>query len=647
MIDVPYRIGQNVEAILTLESDGKKSEIISGNIEELNIKLFSYGFHIQIFFSAFDDAELGQLMEEIKPTHATLTIKSSDPKKSRAVVFEHKGLVIKKFSRPASDGNAEPSLRFYDLAFVDYATKSWGSHFTKKIYIDQTMKDVIEAEKTPLISIQYECESLTKASPILAYCLEEKQKNSFYSFLMWYLYQTNGIFALDYKAKSYVIRDKKDESGTPIPLAEWDITPATCIYPEPARYSEQTIKYSPESMEQTPNENPNALESVKNDVFDDTLHILFPEQLPQKVASKLQPEKIVIQFFLKKIPEDFDFDQIHPGALIEIKGDETRGGQWCEDSVYKTIFRITEVSITAARKTPAFRTKLYIQPYEVEISITAEAKDELYVQRPEFQPPIYPFFISGMIFSEEGDEEQTTFSLAKKDEYPMGHYHVSIPLAGEEKKAVVPFTPDLMSGQFYFPHCKAQKVMLAIYFQTAKIERVLDWEPLTHSPMDLQTCKLVFASNGKDVSTIMSHEFKDGKEPVFIIKQSSSENQTQLMQLQEGEFLLSVDDKGKRNLSLRFKRSEGITLMMKDEESGITHTVLFNAESMILSTEGKPGTSTITLTPESMSFAGKKCLFKFDEAIWEVAQSIMQTAGNKIILDAPMVTAKEKALLGG
>jgi len=653
MIVDPYSFSSDLEVALTLEVDGKKCEIFSGHLEDIQIKLQSFGFEVHVEFSAFDNEEIKALIADPKVMNATLTIKSTKANKKGSILVEHKGIVTKRICKPGGEAVKKMPLRMYEVHFVDSAKISWGSHFTKKVFVDQTMKDVLEAEKKSVIPIKYDFEELNTAHPILAYSLEKKMglapesQVSFYSFLMWYLHQTNGIFDYDYKAKSYVIRGKKSEEGEALLLAEWSITPALCLFPEPPRYFERIIKNSASNQDHNDSQNPNGIESVRKDVLDDETHVRFPEQISQKVKSKLYPENPAISFSLMELEDDFDLDQFHPGTLFEIKGDKIRGGSWCEDSLFKgQTFRMTEVTIQATRTTAGAAPERRIQPYNLEIHVTAESKDETYVRRPEFQDPVYPFFTPGMVLSKVGDEEQTTFNLVKNEKHPLGHYQIIVPLAGEDKKVIAPFNPDMMSGQFYFPHPKDQQVMLAMYFQTAKIDRMLDSQPLTRQALEEQACLILFGSNGKDKYFVQKHQFKDGKNSIFIIKQSSSEKQTQTIQFQEKVVQVTVEEKDKSTLSIQLNRDSGLTVMLKDEAAGAIQTSVYTPESITHTSEGKGGTSTIIQMPESISFDCKAFNVKCEDFIVNASKTMTEKATNKIFIEAPFVHIKDKVKLG-
>jgi len=648
-----FSFPKDLNVKLLLESDGKKEEIFAGNIEEANLDLHSYGYDAQVKFSAFDQEEIHQLFSSEKMIKATLTFISTDPEKAGTPLLEIQGIVYKRSYQARPKGVQKKQARFYEIRFTDPAKISWNAHFPIKIFVDQTMKDVIDAEKNPLISIKYDWDALNEARPIIAYSLAfkrglpEDQQVSFYSFLMWHLEQGGGIFEYNYKENSYSILGKKDEAGEPINVAEWCITQGECEPADPTRHHKRVIKHSADHEDHQDEENPNGFQAVRKDAFDDANYHLYPEQITQATHSAFRPEKPILKFSVSKLEDPFGLDQIVPGVLIAIKGDEKVGGDWSEQPEVKDQnFRLRDVSIRARKTTASESVKKTVQPYQLEIRVAAESKDETYIARPPFKDPVYPFHIPGKIFGEIGDKEQTTYNIVKKEKAPLGFYQVIVPLAGNDKKVIAPFTPDGRSGKNHLPHTKDLEVMLAIYFQTAKIVEVIGFDPLTQPPPDTQIQQTVFASNGKDKFVRQRHEYK-GKDSIFSIQQSSSADQTQTFQIKEKDILITVEEKGKNTVQIQFNRESGLTVKVKDDASGVTQQTVYNSTAIVHTSEGKDGKTTLTQTPTSVSIETKQFNVKCEEGTIEASKILTHKAANKIFLDAPVINAKDKVKMGG
>lgn len=131
------------------------------------------------------------------------------------------------------------------------------------------------------------------------------------------------------------------------------------------------------------------------------------------------------------------------------------------------------------------------------------------------------------------------------------------------------------------------------------------------------------------------------------MKQSSSEAQTQTFQIQEKDITITVEEKGKNTTFIKFNRDTGLTLELKDEESGVTQQTIYDKTSISHISEGKSGKSTIVQTPDSISIVCKDFILECDTALTDAKKTVTQKAQNKIFLDAPIVNSLEKNNMGG
>lgn len=472
----PLTFKKELRILFEIDVEGKKEQVFAGNIEEVTIDSHIYGYEATVSFSAFDNDKMNQLFADEKVMKATLTFKSTDPKKEGTPILEIKGIVCERSYHSLGKGVQKKPMRLYKVRFTDPAKITWSHHFPIRVVVDKTMKDVIAAEINPLVSIKYDWDVLTKVSPIIAFSLEfrnglpQNKQVSFYSFLMWYLHHFNGILEYDYKESAYSLVGKKTEKGKPIPIAEWTITPAECVLPEPPRFIERLIKHSAANEEHNDKDNPKGFQAVRKEAFDGTSYPHFPEQVFLAVQSKPSPEKPSISFFVKDFSEPFNIEQLVPNGLIEIKEDAKHGGIWCDDpSIKDKTFRITDISFKAVKDSPSEGVKKVKQSFRLKIQVLAESKDDTHIKRPEFIDPVYPFSIPGKIFSEVGDKEQTTFNVVKHEKRPLWvdmrlkfHWLATI------KKLSCPSSPTLSLASTISPSAKISKSCWRCIFKPPK-----------------------------------------------------------------------------------------------------------------------------------------------------------------------------------
>ncbi|MGH2612794.1 MAG: hypothetical protein ACRDFB_07065, partial [Rhabdochlamydiaceae bacterium] len=190
----------DLDLSLTLDAEGKQAEVVAGNIERISLDLHSYGFNGSVQLSSYGNQDLDGAFNSTKVTKITLTFKPTDPLLGTAPLLEIKGIITRKlFKRTDAIGeNKEQSIRLYELAFLDAAQAVWSEHFPVNIYVDESMKDILDKHKNSDISIKYNFKALEDKHPITAFSLgykdslSEEQQVSFYSFLMWYLHQEEG-----------------------------------------------------------------------------------------------------------------------------------------------------------------------------------------------------------------------------------------------------------------------------------------------------------------------------------------------------------------------------------------------------------------------------------------------------------------------
>lgn len=640
---------QSLGLALELEANGKTVKIVSGNIERFNLNLYSYGHNWAIQFSALNEL-VDPLFAGPDVTRATLTFYTVvNEALTGPPLIVLKGIVTEKcFQRMFTEvGGSNQPLRLYEISVADNAKATWGQHYPINAYVDLSMKDVIEKHKNPEILIKkYEYDKLEIKHPITAFSLEhkdwlpEEQQVNFYSFITWYLQQENGIWAYDYKTNDYSVLGKKVKApGKPVELMDLWVTSPSCLFPRTVRFNSKKRKHTFDSAESEDKDNPHAFKSVRREFIQSENYRSFPEQAHETVNSALAPEKKIVKVDLI-YNQKFLLDQLLPG--LSVKFEANQANYWSSDPIFKDkTFRVQSLFIQADKSSVAQESSVPVQEYRQKVKILLEEEDEPFVPRPPFTPPIYPFAIQGKIFSDVGDKEQSTFKIQESEKAPQGQYLVQVPLLEDDsKKIVVPFTPDFINGQFYFPYTKGQKVELSLYFRTAKILRPSDWQPFARLPNGVQGNQIVLASNGKDKLMMMRHEYKDGKTSIFTIQQISSDTKTQTIQIQEQDIAISVEEKDKEQMSIQMKNGTGLVLTWKDKSKGSLQQTVYDGKSMTHTCSGDDGDTTITQKPDSIVFSSnKKFMVSAEEISFDAKDKITLIGKNKITVQGKVVEA--------
>ncbi|HNA62091.1 MAG TPA: hypothetical protein PKW79_03345 [Rhabdochlamydiaceae bacterium] len=631
---------------LKIEAEGNQAEIPAGNIEKISLELHTYGFVGTLQFSGVDNDMLDILFTSKKETKITLTFQSSDPLQMETPLLEIKGIVVQKFFTRVDerDTTTPLSVRHYEIVITDNAQATWSEHRPTNIYVDESMKKVLEEHKNPAISIEYDFYALDKKHPIIAFSLASNgslpldEQDHFYSFLTWYLFHEGGIWYYDYKTHKYAILGKKIPlDGVPYSIKDYWIAPPTVTLQNPPRYNIDTLKHSAESLDRETKEHETAYKSVRHDVITPTNYRSFPEHAHEPIHSSLNREHPEIEIEAMQLESDFDIDKLVPGSYITIF---STGNTWSSDSFYQgKVFRSRALMFEAYKMGRTEKLQKPTQTYQIYVKAILESKEETYIERPYFMSPVFPFTIQGKIVSDIGDMDQSTYKISKNEHNPQGQYLVSIPLV-EQKRVVVPFTPDFLNGQYYFPYCKGESVLLSMYFHTAKVQRVIDWQPLARLPAGVQGNQIVLSSNGKDKYAIIKHEFEGGSNSVITIKQATSSTQTQTVKIIDKNLMITVDEKDKKTLIIHLNGDQGLTLSLQDKTGQMTQQIVFDGHQIISTCKNSGDTSTYTQTPDSVTINCKQFNVNSENIILTAKDSIVQNGEGKVDIETALANIK-------
>ncbi len=646
----------NLSLELKLDSEGTTVSILSGHIESLSLNLHSYGFNCQVQFASFDNQELDDLFSPAKLpniTKATLSFKSTEEAQSDPLL-ELQGIVTQKIVKRVDQINERPqAIRVYEIIFTDTAKVEWEEHFPLNIYVEKSMKHVIDEHKTPDISIDYNFPPLETIYPILAFSLPYQsgkapnKQTSFYSFLMWYLQKENGVWGYNYDTHSYSISQTKESEGEAFKIFEPYVTPPTYIFPENLRYSIKTIKHSPTLSDVEDLLEEKAFESIRRDMIVPLTPADFLNLDHHEVKSLANSEEAEVRVIVSQFFRDFHIDKLVPGRLVAFQGDP-KSKTWSLDPLYKDkTFRVRSMRLEAYKPKTSEGITSPVEAYQLSLTALLEQESETFVERPAFNSPKFPFPIHGTILSDIGDVPQTTYTVIEADETPQCYYLVTVPVAGEGNEVIVPFTPDFMTGQYYFPLCKGEKVVLSMSFQSAKIERILDWQPLARLPQGVQGNQIMLGSNGPDKYAFVKHEFEDLSNSVVTIKQSSSETQTQTIRIQEKSLLIEVQENGKKSLVIQLNQDASLSLSLQDIDSGMTQKIVLDGKTLSLTCKNKEATSQYVQKPDSISLTCNEFNVSSEKINLHAKDSITQKGDSKIDIEAPVINMKSPSIKMG
>ncbi len=533
-----------IQIDLDIRTEKEKFSIPGGNIRDFKLNQLSYGFNGSIGFWIISDSVKDTLFSHfLKPDLIELTLtvdavyNQSGEKTSPLTI---KSIVTGKSVREETyqDVSDKPVLqRYYEMSFRDAPSLLWSQHYPTKIYVEKKMSDIIKEHTVSGITTDLDFKALEKKCPMLFLGLgHENNEASFYDFLMWYMKMNNGFCYYDYKKYKLCLSDKKQikKEDYSIKPYETENLSLKLKFPETIRHNNRILNASTESSKTIDVKQDQAVTGLNRDM-------VIREDLASRVSSIQTLEKSKLK--VRDHELEIDFGQFPsfpfwPGSFIDF-GKEDWGSK---SYMHKKKYRVYEVCITAeaTKQKPGEHYNAPFNTYKTAISAKLEHDDNPVAFFPEFKNPKYPVYIEGRIISEAGKKDEKTFQITNDKKTSEESYAVNVPLW--KCKVMAPFTPDITTGHFFFPAFTNSRVLLAVYYDCAEIDKFLDWGDGTRLTMDSQGNHILFGKN--DASNMsMKYEYAENK-PKFTMKRISDKD-TELIQMEDGNIILQTKEEKK------------------------------------------------------------------------------------------------------
>lgn len=546
---------EKLDVTLELTIDGKVIKVWGANVKNLELELLSHGFSGCLDFWVNDDVDMDgdseDLLKEPFLTNKLVEVKleifvlrpdrndvERDPDPLRL-----RGFVIEKYLYEQANrrGNKSPIVaRRYGIRFCDAARFYWAQHFPCELYTKKSMKDVLEAHKGEKISLIYNSTVLSAQKPLIYIGLERDRVTpaSFYDFFIWYIETHNLVFHYDYTENKYTIEDAKPETGEPVVMDFEDAFHFLQRLPDVPRWKPRILNSYTESPATQPVNNELVAAPLSQDFLVRTsLSGQVDARVTLETARLLMPSPEV-----HLLCERYPARMILPWDLIDL----TKDKQW-------ELAAIAVPAVAMKKKCRCFRVYLIarghdqgqgrreigsLSEFALQLQFEFEPIDDKLVRLPPFVIPTYPSVVEGKIVSTIGADDEETYDIETDANTNLDSYKVKVPLWADQI-VQAPFEPLRMSGHFYFPAYKNERVLLALDLYTARIVGFLDWRVEGRLPKEGQGNHLLTGKKPLS-STSISHVYVDEK-PVFtIIRKHEKDHQT--IQAKEGYLLIEVKE---------------------------------------------------------------------------------------------------------
>ncbi len=532
-----------LEMALELTIGGESFKVPGANIKNLRINLRPYGYRARLSFWVSSETQEDELFPEFtKHDLIEVSLKVEPhfkPQEGEVESLDLQGLVTHKavlneLTIENIHLQDNPVLyRFYRIDFADPAQVLWSQHFPCDLQVDASVKDLIEANKATGVDLKYDWDILDDEFAINALPVEPGEKGaSFYDFIVWYTASHNGQLSYNCIDNEYTLAGAKDTTGKAANMSKLEIEAHRIVFPQTIRYNDRFMN----AFSEGPHIKETSRDQAEGDVRRDTL-VRQPIASDFSDAFDLESNKQKIRGHEIHLTHG-RFPQLTFRPHLFVKFEK---GLWSEEIFpHGTEYRVRDIFIQAKAvdEGPDADHNMEYSRYNMDMISKLELKDEEARNLPSFKTPPYPIYVEGKIVSEQGDYDEETYQIYEHPQSALDQYKVEIPLF-DDKQVVVPYEPLFAPGHFYFPAYKDERVLVALDFHSARIERFLDWRPGGRLPMDTQGDHLLLGKTDSDKTSI-NHVYVDNK-PQLNVKRTF-DNDTEAIQLHEGRIVLETKE---------------------------------------------------------------------------------------------------------
>ncbi|WP_437594392.1 hypothetical protein [Sorangium sp. So ce1000] len=521
-------------ATLELTAGEKTFSVKAGDLKRFELDIAPWGFEGSASFSfvavaAQSEDELFASFVDKDLVEVSLKVgRTFDDVDEKATPMTVKGVVTDKsvVERAFPDVAGQPVLqRWYRIRFEDRGAALLRQHHPTALYVDKSLKELIEANKPDGVTVEYQWSAGEKKRPVLSLGLGvDGSEASFRDFLFWLLHKESAGLYYDTAENKYQIVSKKPDEGEAKPLRRSAVASIEARFPAVRRDAVSVLNASTESATKSKTiTNEQGAQGVRTDYL---IRSSIASRLDDRVtletarAKQREPEAVVSFRVFPTTP-------LLPSMKVALDG-----GFGKNVYQFKKTYRVvsSRIRAEAERQEATEDNGEESNSYRIDHDICLELASDPIFRYPPFRRPVWPFHVEGKILSEAGDEKQGTYQAYKEEETSLDVYKVKVPL-WDDQQVIVPFEPYFQSGHFYFPAYKDERVLLELDFDEARICAFLDWRPGARLPADAQGNQILIGKGEKDETSIR-HVYADAK-PKLTITRSMDKDQ-QVITISEG-----------------------------------------------------------------------------------------------------------------
>lgn len=524
---------------LTLSTTLKSISVEAGKITELSLSHRADGFDARFVFWVVGSDD--PLFETFRGT-SLLTAKFSidrtfDLEGETAESIALSGLVVSKqvSERAFEDVAGQPVLqRRYTIEVWDRGRALWSEHYPTALYADKTLAQLLAANLPEGVSLTASATCTTATRPILAFGLGAGDRPaSYYDFLQWLCDRECAWLVYDASAGSYELASAKKVATAPaVEVVREDVAELETVFPPIGRATVSVLNGSSKAtVTSKALTNADAVTGVKrNYLISSSVAATLDARATREAARHAAP-----------MPETHLTFRRYPSITMRphqrMSFDEEFSTTIFQHGKTYRLERI-ELTASALAETVSLRADEGASRYRATFRAVLEHVDDVAPRPRRYATPVFPFEVEGTIVSEQGNDGEATHQAYADAQTSVESYKIKIPVF-ESQVVIAPYTRSLMAGRFYFPAYRDAKVVVSFDFESASIQRFVDWRAGARQPQDGQGTGIQFGKKPSDGTSIV-HRYEDQK-PVLAIERLQDKD-TQKITISDGTILISTQE---------------------------------------------------------------------------------------------------------
>lgn len=617
---------ETLKVALALSAENQRASADGGNIKELRLSLKSFGFEgrcriwvlaeSDAFFELVSSPALLEIELGISKALYT-TAPAPEPLAVRGVVTQRR---LREIASADVAGN--PVLyREYSFEFCDAPRALWSQHRPCAVYAKSSLKKVLEEHTPPKLSIKTPWPALGRVRPMVCLGLGADLA-SFYDFVFWLSDMEHGHLFYDYAGQSLVFAAEKPSAGAREDLVFGALAQTSgfqVTFAPPPRASVKVLNSRDGATRELAVEQPNAAVGVRHDFLIHTAVNAEAEAQKATLEKRFATGAFDVAVECGAYPEMY----LAPGSRLSLASEFSSSLFVSEKGLRVTAIQL---SAEAINQTPEHDIESSTTQYAVEYSIELEAEADKRWRGFEYRAPRYPLRVEGKVLSAVGSAGERAYSVYAESDASDTY---KVQLASWNVTISVPMTPDFMPGHFFFPVYKDSRVFVALDFDSARIERFLDWGKDVTLPSASQGNHLLLGRSNTSETSI-KHWYVDNSPELVIGRVNAGDCGT--VTVKEGTLTLELTEEGSSSGFGATVSVEPQAQMAKAEASQKSDLAVADLEHASetagaeLSASAEQATSAVRQKAEALSSDIKARSKRTDQALADVGSAIDEEA---------------------